>query len=97
MKLNQEQAGKVIQHLNNNRQNGRPCNFCGNNNWMINDTIWELREFNDGNLVVGGDSFIMPIIAISCSKCGNTQFINAIKLGVIEPQKEAADFNDASK
>lgn len=97
MKLNKEQASKVIQQLNDNRQNRRPCSFCGNNNWIINDTIWELREFNNGNFVLGGDSFVMPIIAISCSKCGNTHFLNAIKLGVVESQSNNESSDETTK
>lgn len=97
MKLDKEQAAKVIQQLNDNRQNGRPCSFCGNNNWIINDTIWELREFNNGNFILGGDSLVMPIIAISCSKCGNTHYFNAIKLGVVGSQPNNNSSGETTK
>lgn len=99
MKLTQEQAQQVIQQLNNDRDKRMPCNICGNNNWIINDTIWEIREFNGGDFVLGGNSSLMPMIAISCSKCGNTHFLNAIKLGIISPQasKSPSDSSPETK
>lgn len=99
MKLTPEQANQIIQQLNNDRDKRQPCNVCGNNNWIINDTIWEIREFNGGNFVLGGNSSIMPMISISCSKCGNTHFLNAIKLGIVSPQppKEETEKKPESK
>ena len=39
----------------------------------------------------------MPIIAISCSKCGNTHFLNAIRLGVVETQPSNESSGDTTK
>jgi ribosomal protein S27AE len=88
MKLTQDQANRIIQQLNDDRDRRLPCGVCGNNNWIINDTIWEIREFNGGDFVLGGNTSLMPMISISCSKCGNTHFLNAIKLGVISPKQQ---------
>ena len=96
MKLTQEQANQIIQQLNNDRDKRLPCGICGNNDWIINDTIWEIREFNGGDFILGGNSSIMPMISISCSKCGNTHFLNAIKLGVISPQVPPKDTNNTT-
>ena len=97
MKLSQDQIAKVIQQLNNDRQNRRPCGVCGNNHWVINDTVWESREFNYGNFVLGGDTLVMPLIAVSCSKCGNTHFLNAIKIGVIDSQLNVSGSDNSTK
>ena len=60
--------------------------MCGDNNWNIDDTIFELREFNKGAMVLGGsNSSVIPVLALTCSKCGNTQFINAIICGAVSP------------
>ena len=92
MKLTKKQAEDLIQFLNNERNNRLPCPICGNVNWVISDSLWEVREFNGGNLVIGGQSAIMPMVAISCSKCGETHFLNAIQLGIVskdQPIEEA--------
>lgn len=61
------------------------CPMCGSKQWTIEDKIFELREFNQGNLVLGGpNASIVPLIVLTCSKCGNTQFLNAIKYNAIE-------------
>ena len=37
------------------------------------------------NLVLGGaKSSIVPVIPVTCSKCGNTVFINAIVANLLE-------------
>lgn len=57
----------------------------GGNNWNIEDKIFELREFNNGNLILGGgNSSIIPLLAITCTQCGNTQFLNALMCGAID-------------
>jgi len=44
-----------------------------------------MREFHGGGMVLGGDSAIQPLISITCQTCGQTIFMNAIMLGVVEP------------
>lgn len=88
MKLTKEQVSLILTKLNNyNYNNGRrPCSICGNQKWLLNDTIFEMREFNGGDLIIGEKSAIMPVISLSCTECGNTLFLSAIKMGVISPQ-----------
>jgi len=57
---------------------------CGAHNWILNDKIFELREFQGGGLVIGGESSVFPVITVTCKDCGYTYFFNAILLGVIE-------------
>ena len=84
MKLTQEQADQILNKLNACKDKRKSCSICGENKWVINDTIFEIREFNMGNLIVeGADYRIMPLISISCENCGYTKFLNAIKLGII--------------
>lgn len=45
-----------------------------------------MREFQNGDLILGGDSAIMPFVSLSCDKCAHTLFINAISIGVVSPQ-----------
>ena len=55
------------------------CPMCGGDEWSISDKVFELREFNEGNIVLGGpNSAITPVIPVTCRNCGNTVFINAL-------------------
>lgn len=85
MKLTKEQLSLALNKLNEYKDKRRSCSICGNNNWILNDAIFEVREFTEGNLVVGGGLSIMPLIAVSCTTCGHTRFISAIKLGLVQP------------
>ncbi|MBQ9453179.1 MAG: hypothetical protein IJU65_07820 [Desulfovibrio sp.] len=54
------------------------CPICGGEQWIISDKIFQLTEFNNGNLVVGGPLYlVLPVI---CAQCGNTCFINPVLL-----------------
>ena len=89
MKLTKEQTDLIISKLNNFKDKRQPCSVCGGCQWIINDTIFEVREFNMGDMVIGGaNSAVMPMVSISCVNCGHTRFLSAIKLGVINPQDE---------
>lgn len=43
----------------------------------------EFREYNSGDIVIGGDSRIMPITAVVCQTCGYTFFMNAMVSGAV--------------
>lgn len=87
MKLTPEQIKLVISKLDKNKDKRRACSICGNNTWMLNDTIFEMREFMGGDMVIGGTS-IMPVISVSCTECGHTRFISAIRMGVVSPNPQ---------
>jgi transcription elongation factor Elf1 len=61
------------------------CAVCNNTTWSIADSIFEIREFHGGSMVIGGKSRIVPIIIMSCSVCGQILFFNAMSLGIVEP------------
>ena len=97
MKLTKEQTSKLLSQLNDWRKSAKPCVICGQSSWAVNDTIFELREFNEGNLVIGGKCAIMPLVPVTCNNCGNTLFFNAIKLGVVIPPESKVDEDVNSK
>lgn len=69
---------KVIELLNK-KCSGARCPLCGGVKWNVIDKCYELREFNDGNFVIGGaNASIIPVIPLTCANCGNTIFINAL-------------------
>jgi len=81
MKLTEEQKRSVQEKLSYFISHS--CEVCNGREWVLNDTIFETREFNGGNLVIGGQSGIFPLITVSCKNCGRSHFFNAILLGVI--------------
>jgi hypothetical protein len=84
MKLNKEQQDKLIEKLNRFWKN-KTCEVCGQQNWMIDDTLFELREFHGGRTVLGSGA-IKPLITISCTSCGNTKMMNAIQMELVDPK-----------
>lgn len=77
---------KIIAHLNS-KWEGRNCQMCETGKWSVSDSIFELREYNQGNMVIGSGP-IIPIVPVICENCGNTILVNAIKAGLIEPNKK---------
>lgn len=91
MKLSKEQVDKVITYLNAKADSaGIVCPFCKHKEWLISDAIFEAREFTHGDLVVGGIS-ILPFVTISCKNCGNTMFLNAIQVGILDSTHNAEE------
>jgi len=84
MKLNEEKQKKLIEKLNEIWKQPKSCSVCGQNQWDVSDMIFEIREFNGGNLIIGGKSIISPVIQVTCKNCSNTLLFNALKLGLIE-------------
>jgi len=82
MKLNEEQKKKVEKAIFALIK--KPCQVCGSDKWSVNDVIFELREFNNGALILDDKQHIFPVIAANCSNCGNTILFNAIQLGLLE-------------
>lgn len=73
----------LLKHLND-RWQGAKCPLCQSGKWNVSDNVFELRQFNQGNLIMGNVP-IVPIIPVTCSNCGNTVLINALIAKAIEP------------
>ncbi len=81
MKLTEEQQKKSIDKLQ--EFFAHSCE-CSGHDWILNDRIFELRDFQGGGITIGGQSTIFPVIVVTCKQCGRTHFFNAIILGLIE-------------
>lgn len=95
MKLTTEQQNKLVAKLNEVWKN-KVCEICNQTHWMIDDTLFELREFHGGRTVLGSGA-IKPIITISCNSCGNTKIMNAIQLGIVDPNNPEGETAEAGK
>ncbi|MDP3057738.1 MAG: hypothetical protein Q8N37_04480 [bacterium] len=82
MKLNEEQKNVVITKLSNFFRTS--CIICNGSEWLLNDTIYELREFMGGSFILGEKVSIFPVLAVSCKSCGHTHYFNAILIGVVK-------------
>jgi hypothetical protein len=84
MNLEDNQKEILIQKLQTVWSEPRDCPICRKNDWTIVDKIYEIREFYEGNFVIGGGGAIFPLIAVVCKVCGYTLFFNAILLGIVK-------------
>jgi len=78
----------VIAFLNSKWDN-RSCPMCNKGPWSVQDRVFQLNEFHQGNLVVGGP--LIPVIPVSCGNCGHTVLVNAIIAGVLPAEPLQAD------
>ena len=70
------------------------CPVCRKGNFVVNDTIFELREFQGGGLYIGDQYSILPVISVVCNHCGHTLFFNAVLLGLVKPEPTSRDGKD---
>lgn len=77
------ESAKAIAHLQR-KWMGKPCPMCGVGNWNVQDSTYQLLEFNQGSMVIGGP--VIPVIPVVCSNCGNTILVNAILAGVVKAE-----------
>lgn len=81
----QKATGTEIINFLNSKWNGTPCTMCHGREWNVTDKLFELREFNNGDLIIGGpNSAITPLIPVTCKNCGNTILINALTTGLLK-------------
>ena len=82
MKLNDKQHQQLNEHIKKSWKPPATCQVCKSNNWNIADSVYELREFHGGDLVVGGSGGIVPLCPVTCNTCGNTVLINPLIAGI---------------
>lgn len=77
---------KVIAFLSE-KWGSRDCPMCGKGPWEVQDRVFQLTEFHQGNIVIGGP--LVPVIPVTCTNCGHTVLVNAIISGGIQPEPES--------
>lgn len=58
-----------------------PCVVCGNSNKNVEQSVYQLFEFNDGGLALGGP--VYPVVPMTCTNCGYVMLLNAVIAGVV--------------
>ncbi|AKH10535.1 hypothetical protein OEA30_005248 [Escherichia coli] len=74
-------SDQIIKYLSE-KWGGSKCPLCKKGRWNVSDKIFELREFHEGNVVIGAGP-IVPIIPVTCDNCGNVVLVNAIISGCL--------------
>ena len=82
MAFSEEQRKLALTHLNKLWKGARTCMVCGNSDWSIHPSLYELREFKEGHLVIG--SPLLPLMSVECTSCGNLILLNAIRAGLVK-------------
>ena len=87
MKLTRKQTALLLQHLQQHWKEPQTCPICHEEAWKVPPSILELREYEEGELIAyPKDSSIIPLIAVTCTKCGYTYLINAITINLLPDQ-----------
>jgi len=82
MQLSEAQKQLVIRKIQNVLERQTRCPICQEISKKEIAGIMELRDYHEGNFIVGGG--VTPVVTVVCSICGGTQLFNAIKLGVVD-------------
>lgn len=94
MDLSEEQKRILSRKLEEWAELAGDCVFCGGTQWHVSEKVFQLNEFYEGaSLTIGGA--VLPVIPVSCARCGNTRLLNAITLGVVAPDSVEDEAEDA--
>jgi len=82
MKLTPEQTQIVLKKLDIffNSQ----CDCCKTREWLLNDKIFEMREFSNFPFPSPIINTVFPVVIATCKKCGDAHFFSAVLLGLLE-------------
>lgn len=88
----EETGSTVLRALEGRGVGKKPCVVCGTTAWSVSDGFL-LASLADKPLdvVLGGEK-AMPLIPITCGTCGNTHFINLLKVGISEETLKTFSF-----
>jgi len=87
MKLNPEQHEKLVSFIKTKWKPPYACACCGANNWNVTQEVFQMTEFTQAGLVLGGP--VVPLAPVTCNNCGNTVLLNALMAGVVTtPEKK---------
>lgn len=82
MQLTPDQVQALVDKLNTLPYFLKPCHVCRTGRWEVSDSVFELKEYGHGSLL-GGSGSLYLVAPITCSNCGHTVLMNAIKLGLV--------------
>lgn len=78
-----DEGSRALMWLNDHWKQPHICPICEGKEWGVG-TVVEMREFQGGNIIIGGGVGVLPLTPIACTTCGYTFFMNALRNGSIE-------------
>ena len=81
MKLTPESKERIARAVNERLPAIGSCSLCGHTQWVLGDgiTLHAVQQETKGHSL-GGPG--MPCIPLVCGNCGNTHFLNLLRLGL---------------
>jgi len=81
-----EAMNKIVQAISEHVPNVEPCPFCGTRSgYTLTDGLVQMRVNDFGSVpVAGAPGRALPLVVMSCKKCGHTLFLNVYQLGLPE-------------
>jgi len=95
MKLTRSQTVQLLNHLRRHWKDPQTCPICHEEAWKVPQSILELREYEEGNIILyPKDSSMIPLVAVTCTVCGYTFLINALTTDILHDQNEGGEENE---
>lgn len=79
MKVDLEKAVKLL----NEKTKMPVCPLCGKRKFLLSDYLFQLPQYGKSALE---ESFVYPVLPLTCEHCGAVYFMNAISLGLVKPK-----------
>lgn len=96
--LTQEERDKIAQLVTEKwGAEGSACPICKQRKWLVGQHLVTPPIITSGGRVILGGGLAYPFVQILCQNCGNTQFLNAMILGVMKPKEEATPTEPADQ
>ncbi|MCH7639037.1 MAG: hypothetical protein IH855_06200 [Bacteroidetes bacterium] len=96
MLLSETDQQKLLGYMAENWGDKAKCHVCGESDFGISSTIFEIREFHGGSIALG-KSKILPVVPVTCSNCGDIRLVGAIKAGILKAEEEPAEEEPAEE
>ena len=85
MDVNQERINQYLSRID-----PAACPLCGNEHWNLTSKVFQAIEYEGRSMLAGRAVF--PVVALSCTRCGYTRFVNAFVAGLVD--RPTDDEND---
>lgn len=73
---------KIMDYMNSAWKDIK-CPLCLKIQWVVPNTFYELRQYHRGNIQrITGRTAIIPVVPVTCARCGYTILINSIASGL---------------
>lgn len=74
---------KVLEFMENTWDDVK-CPVCKHSDWHVSAKVFCLKELDGNSNILWEQSGVIPVIPVTCGKCGNTILINAYTTGLLE-------------